>query len=88
MKNLLFICVAIVIAAVRAEYGIATISGYPGLDNDLANAAGTIVVEETSDGVAITGTLMGLEASTTAQVYIHEGFSVSAWCLCAAQLAP
>ena len=58
-------------SSIRPRSAVATIGAYPGT---LSTVKGTIVVKETSDGISMVGTLIGLEASVNGKgIHIHEG---------------
>ena len=56
------------------EKAVVHFATYPGYEGDL-EVKGTLEVGTTADGVALVGTLAGLEASATGGIHIHSGFT-------------
>ena len=55
---------------------VVTLGSYPGYTGSLA-PKGTFVVEPTTDGISIKGTVGGLEASASGGMHIHSGYTVA-----------
>ena len=67
----------------RAECGLTSspttavataLAAYPDCAGD-RSVTGTVAVQDTESGIAVFGTLSGLEASATGGIHIHEGVS-------------
>ena len=61
--------------AAHPLHGVATINAYPEYTGTYTEITGTVVVDDSSDGISMYGTIGGLPASVTAGVHIHAGVS-------------